>query len=326
MSKKRPYVGVDLGGTSMMAVLANEKGRILGTSDCATIRDAGPDGVIDQIGRQIELAAEDARISLPKLGGIGVGAPGAVDPRRGLVVRAPNLGWSDVRLGPMLSARFGVPVVLGNDVQVAIQGEHAYGAAKGAERAVGIWVGTGVGGGIIVRGRLERGARGAAGEIGHICLDENGPDCPCGRKGCAEAFSSRTSIERDVMKAIADGRKSVVPDIMKERNKTRMTSSVIQRALAADDEVMREVLARAQHYLGLLAGNLVNALDPEVIVIGGGIAERLGDEFVGPIREEARKRFLRPDPEGTVRIVHSELGDHAGALGASYLARRAAAR
>lgn len=324
MGKKRASVGVDLGGTSMMAVVASDRGKILGESDTATRREEGPDGVIEQIIEQITLAAKDAGISTKKLGGIGLGAPGAVDPQRGIVVRAPNLAWTDVPVGSRLSAHFGVPVTLGNDVQVAIQGEHAYGAAKGAERAIGIWVGTGVGGGIITRGELERGFRGAAGEIGHVCLDEDGPECPCGRRGCAEAFSSRTSIERDVMAAIAKGRKSVVPQIMKERNKTRMTSSVIQRALAANDPLMQEVIARAQHYLGVLAGNLVNVLDPEVIVIGGGIAERLGEEFVAPIREAARVRFLRPDPDGAVRIVPSLLGDHAGALGASFLALRAA--
>ncbi len=307
----------------MMAVVASAKGKILGESDTATRRDEGPDGVIGQIIEQITLAAKDAGISAKKLGAIGLGAPGAVDPRKGMVVRAPNLDWTNVLVGPRLSKHFGVPVSLGNDVQVAIQGEHAYGAAKGAERAVGIWIGTGIGGGIIIRGELERGFRGAAGEIGHICLDEAGPECPCGRRGCAEAFASRTSIERDVMAAIKSGRKSVVPQIMKERNKLRMTSSVIQRALAADDQVMKDVIARAQHSIGLLAGNLVNALDPEVIVLGGGIVERLGEDFVAPIRESARSRFLRPDPDGSIRIVPSLLGDHAGALGASFLARNA---
>lgn len=318
---KKAYVGVDLGGTSMMAVVATEKGKVLGESDTSTDRSS-PQATIDQVIAQIEGAMRQSGVKASKVGAIGVGAPGAADPATGVVAKAPNLGWTDVPLGAILSERFGAPVVIGNDVQVAILGEHAFGAAKGAERAVGIWVGTGIGGGLIARGVLERGARGAAGEIGHMVLDEDGPLCGCGRNGCAEAFASRTSMEREVLARIAAGRSSVVPGIMRERGKTRMTSSVMKRALAAGDEVMQDVVAMAQHYLGLLAGNLVNVYDPEVIVIGGGVAQRLGEAFVGPIRETARRRFLRPDPDGRVRIVHAALDDYSGALGASVLARR----
>lgn len=318
---KKAYVGVDLGGTSMMAVVASAKGKILGESDTATDRSS-PQATIDQIIAQIERALKDAKLKSSEIEAIGVGAPGAADPKTGVVSKAPNLGWTDVPLGRILSDRFGPPVAIGNDVQVAILGEHAFGAAKGAKRAVGIWVGTGIGGGLIAGGELERGARGAAGEIGHMVLDEDGPVCGCGRKGCAEAFASRTSMEREVMARIASGRTSVVPGIMRERQKTRMTSSVMKRALAADDEVLKEVVAVAQRYLGLLAGNVVNMYDPEVVVIGGGVAQRLGEAFVGPIRETARSRFLRPDPDGKVKIVHAGLDDYSGALGASVLSRR----
>lgn len=317
---KKNYVGFDLGGTSMMAVVANEKGKVLGESDTSTDRSS-PKATIDQIIAMIEGALKDAKLKPSKIEAIGVGAPGAADPKTGVVAKAPNLGWTDVPLGKILKDHFGVPVVIGNDVQVAILGEHAFGAAKGAQRAVGIWVGTGIGGGLIADGELQRGARGAAGEIGHMVLDENGPVCGCGRKGCAEAYASRTSMEREVMARIQSGRASVVPEIMKERQKPRMTSSVMKRALAANDEVMKEVVAFAQHYLGLLAGNVVNLYDPEVIVIGGGVAQRLGESFVGPIRETARSRFLRPDPDGLVKIVHAGLNDYSGALGASVLAR-----
>lgn len=318
---KKLYAGLDVGGTSMMAVVADSKGKTRGKAEAKTKSGGSPDDVIAQIVDVIERSAKDAGVKPKKLEGIGIGMPGAVNPKKGIVVRAPNLGWSDVALGPILEEGFGVDVVLGNDVQVAIQGELSFGAAKGAKRAVGIWVGTGIGGGLVVDGELDRGSRGAAGEIGHICLDVNGPECPCGRRGCAEAFASRTSMERDVRAAIAAGRPSKVPEIMKEREKDRMTSSVIQRALKAGDELMIEVVTRAQHYLGLLAGNIVNLYDPELIVIGGGIVERLGEDFVSPVRRMAATRFLRPDPEGAVRIVPAKLGDYSGALGASVLAR-----
>lgn len=316
------YAGVDLGGTSMIAVVATPRGKVVGSSDCATIRGAAPAETIATIGDQIAAAAKDAGIKTSRIEAIGIGAPGAIDRRKGIVVKAPNLGWTDVPLSRLIGERFDCDVVLGNDVQVAIVGEHAFGAAKGTERAVGIWVGTGVGGGLINNGELDRGARGAAGEIGHVVLDENGPQCGCGRHGCAEAFASRSAMERDVRAAAAAGRDTAVLRIMEERKKERMTSSVIARSLAAGDAVMKEVLSRAQHYLGLLAGNLVNVYDPEMIVIGGGVAQRLQEDFVAPIRETARSRYLRPDPEGAVKIVAATLGDYSGALGAAALARR----
>lgn len=315
------YGGIDLGGTSMIAIVANSKGKILGSSDCATNRSLKPNELIDEIADQLRAAAKDAKVKPSKLEAIGIGAPGAVDPKNGVVVRAPNLGWNNVELSRELKKRLGPDVALGNDVQVAILGEHAYGVAKGLDRVVGIWVGTGIGGGLIIDGKLSRGARGAAGEIGHMCIDEDGPKCSCGRQGCAEAFASRTSMERDMRALSGNGQPSAALRIMQERKKERMTSSVLARALAEKDPIVMEVMAKAQHALGLLAGNLVNAIDPEMIVLGGGVPGRLKEDFVAPIRETARSRFLRPDPEGKVKIEHATLGDYSGALGASALAR-----
>ena len=311
------YAGVDLGGTSMIAVIADAKGKVRGSSDCTTNRSLKPVELIDQIADQVLLAAKEAKIKPSKIHALGIGAPGAVDPEKGIVVKAPNLGWTNVALAKQLKKRIGCDVALGNDVQVAIVGEHAFGVARGLKRVVGIWVGTGIGGGLIIDGKLSRGARGAAGEIGHMVIKEDGPECGCGRRGCVEALASRTAMERDVR---AKG-KSLALEIMKEKNKPRMTSSVIKRALEAGDPVMTDVLTRAEHYLGLLAGNVVNLIDPEMVVIGGGVAQRLKEDFVAPIREIARSRFLRPDPDGDIRIEHATLGDYSGALGAAALAR-----
>ena len=319
----RIYAGIDLGGTSFIAAIADEKGKILGSSSCETVRGAKPEDTIAAIADNVLLAAKDAQIKIGKVRAIGIGAPGAVDPKKGLVVKAPNLGWENVALGRALKKHLGPDVVVGNDVQVAIIGEHAYGAAKGTKRAIGIWVGTGIGGGLISRGKLDRGFRGAAGEIGHMLIKEDGPRCGCGRNGCVEALASRTAMERDMRAMAAKSDACITLEIMKERGKEQMTSSVMERALKAGCPVMKDVVARAQHYLGLLAGNLVNMYDPEMIVIGGGVAQRLEDAFVGPIAETARTRFLRPDPEMKVRIVHATLGDYSGALGASVLAREA---
>lgn len=314
------YAGIDLGGTSMIAVVADRDGKVRGSSGCTTNRTLKPGALIDDIAAQVELAAKDAGVKMKKIEAIGIGAPGAVDPKRGIVVNAPNLGWADVALSRELSKRLGPDVVLGNDVQVAILGEHAFGVARGLDRVVGIWVGTGIGGGLIIDGRLNRGARGAAGEIGHTVYKEDGPECGCGRRGCFEAFASRTAIEREVRARSTKKDESAALKIMREKEKPRMTSSVIAKALAANDTIVQQVMADAEHALGLLAGNLVNILDPQMVVIGGGIAQRLKEDFVGPIRDTARTRFLRPDPEGKVRIEHATLGDYSGALGASALA------
>lgn len=316
------YGGIDLGGTSMIAIVADSRGKILGSSDSPTNRGAAPEETIDLIAEQLRRAAKEASVKTSKLRSVGIGAPGAVDLQKGIVVKAPNLGWTDVPLTAELEKRIKSKVILGNDVQVAVLGEHAFGVAKGTKRAVGIWVGTGIGGGLIIDGKLDRGARGAAGEIGHMVLDEEGPQCGCGRKGCAEAFSSRTSMERDVRAASAKAKKpSAVLQFMKDKDKPRMTSSVIGKALKAEDTIMVDVMSRAQHYLGLLAGNIVNIIDPEMVILGGGVAQRLGEDFVGPIREVARSRFLRPDPNGDVRIEAATLGDYSGALGACALAQ-----
>ena len=314
----RIYAGVDLGGTSFIAVIADKKGKVLGSSDGPTTRGAKAEATIDQIAEHVREAAKDAGIKTSRIRAIGIGAAGAVDPKRGTVVRAPNLGWNDVPVARILRKKLGPDVVLGNDVQVAILGEHSYGAAKGTQRAVGVWVGTGIGGGLIVDGEIDKGFRGAAGEIGHMVIEEDGPTCSCGRKGCVEALASRSAMERDVRASP----KSAVLEIMKERGKDRMTSSVIEQALDAGDPAMREVLARAQHYLGLLTGNIVNMFDPEMVVIGGGVAQRLKKKFVEPIAEVARSRFLRPDPENRIGIEHATLGDYSGAVGACALARQ----
>lgn len=315
-------VGVDMGGTSLRALVVDRKNRILAVEKTPTPRGRKPDALIEDIAAQVLDALESARLKRSDLRAVSIGAPGAVDPQRGLVYAAPNLGWKDVPLGPKLGELLGVPVLVENDVNVGTVGEHALGAGRGAKELVGIFVGTGIGGGIVSRGKLYEGCRGAAGEVGHIVLESNGPRCGCGRHGCAEALASRTAMERDVRVAIKNGSKSCVLDLMRERNKERMTSSIIVRALKKNDRLMRDVLRRAEHYLGILVAAVVNMMDPECVVIGGGVAERLQEDFVAPIRKTAREYFLCPREVSKVKIVAAKLGDNAGALGAVVLARQ----
>lgn len=315
-------VGVDMGGTSLRAVVVNQEDKILAVEKNPTPVGKKPDALIEEIAAQVIDAMEAAGLKRSDLRAVSVGAPGAVNPEKGLVYEAPNLGWKDVRLGPKLSAMLGVPVLVENDVNVGTMGEYGLGAGKGAQELVGIFVGTGIGGGIISGGELYEGLRGAAGEIGHMVLQVDGPRCGCGKHGCAEALASRTAMEREVRAAIKNGAKSCVLELMKERNKDRMTSSIIIRALKKNDRVMRDVLKRTERYLGILVANVVNILDPECVVIGGGVAERLQEDFVGPIRKTAREYFLCQRDASRVKIVAAKLGDNAGALGAVVLARR----
>ena len=323
MAKKQEIiVGVDMGGTSVKALVVDRRNRILAVEKIPTHRAKRAHAMIAEIAAAVIRATRKAGVKRSDLRAVSIGAPGATEWRRGLVREAPNLGWKNVYLGRELRKLVRVPVVVDNDVNVGVVGEHALGAGGRVDEMTGIFVGTGIGGGIISQGMLFEGSSGAAGEVGHTVLLVDGPRCGCGKRGCAEALASRTAMERDVRAAIKAGRKSVIPEIMRRRNKDRMTSSVIHAALKANDPLMREVMERAQYYLGILVANVVNLLDPERVVIGGGLAGRMGEDFVAPIRDAAYEYFLRPADVHRVRIVPGSLGDNAGALGAVVLARQ----
>jgi len=315
-------VGIDMGGTSLRALVVNSANEILAVEKTSTNTRQEPDRLIADLAGWLEDVVRDSGIQRSALAAVSIGAPAAVDPAPGIVYHAPNLGWDKVALGPMLAKLAHVPVVVENDVNAGVVGEYSLGAGQGARVLVGIFVGTGIGGGILFDGQLYSGSRGAAAEIGHNVLLVDGPRCGCGNRGCAEALASRTAMERDVRSAIKGGEKSIVLKLMKERAKDRMTSSIIQKALKKRDPVMQKVMKRAEYYLGILVANVVNTLDPDCVVVGGGIAERLGEGFVGPIRRTAYECFLRGHDAQRVRIVQGALGDNAGPLGAVVLARQ----
>src|SRR6266568_1163114 len=316
-------IGVDLGGTSMMVVALDSKGKILADRARSTKPELGADKVMERIADTVEKLLFDIGKGVRKAEGVCVGAPGVIDRENGLVVRSPNLNWTEYPLAKKLSQLLHSPVVLDNDVNAGAVGEHVLGAGRGARNMVAIFVGTGIGGGVIINDELYYGGRGSAGEVGHMKILADGPVCGCGRRGCVEALASRTAMERDVESALKAGRESAIPEIMKRDNRDRMTSSVIQEALQSRDALMEEVLRRAQLYLGLLVASVVNLLDPQCVVIGGGIVERLKEDFLKPVQMTAYEHFLRVKDSNRVKIVASELGDHAGAAGAAVLAWRA---
>jgi glucokinase len=323
MSSNEPiYIGVDLGGTNIEAA-AVQNGKVLKSKKKKTHADEGVETVIDRIEETVRKLFDKMDAGASDFEALCIGAPGAVDTTTGVVHEAPNLeGWQDVPLGETLEERLGLPVVVDNDVNVGVLGEYVYGAGQGSLHMVGIWVGTGIGGGIIANGQPIYGWRGSAGEIGHIVVNPYGRTCGCGREGCVEAYASKTAMRAMIEEQMARGRESVMPQIMEEKDKRRMTSSVIEDALEAEDALMIEAVKTAQFYLGLLTANLVNILDPQVVVFGGGLVERLGTSFLEPIILTAQKHYLQQENADRIRIVPSALGDDAGPVGAAVVASR----
>jgi glucokinase len=321
---KKILVGVDLGGTSLLAVATSTKGKVLGRKKSKTHAEEGASAVLDRIIKTIRKAVHDADAKVKHVRAVGIGAPGPLNPKTGVILHAPNLGptWNELPVAELLSERLGCPVYLGNDVNMGAVGEYALGAGKGYEHVVAIFVGTGIGGGIILNGQLYRGVRYTAGELGHVVLMAGGPLCGCGKHGCAEALASRTAMEREVRARIAAGQDSIVPALLEESGRSTMSSSVIEAALDAGDEVVREVLAEAEYYMGLLVANVVNTLDPEVIVLGGGVVERLGERYIEPVRETAEQYYLNQQNKGKIHIVATELRGYAGVLGAAMMAKQ----
>ncbi len=315
-------VGVDLGGTKILAAVVTADGKILGQAKRKTKPETGIESVIERIVKTVDDALGSAKVARTDVRAVGIGAPGPIDPDTGTVLMAPNLnGWENVPLAKTLSEQLGVPVFLDNDVNVGTLGEFVYGAGRGAKDVIGVFVGTGIGGGLIIGGQLRSGARHAAGEIGHMIVLAEGPYCGCGNRGCIEALASRTAIVNSLRTAMQAGRKTTLAEALADGGVERLSSGVLAQAWKSNDTLTVEVLTRVQYYLGLHLASLVNFLDPELIVLGGGVIEALGEDFLQPIRRAAYQHFTQRRDASQVKIVLSQLGDNAGILGAAVAAR-----
>jgi glucokinase len=253
--------------------------------------------------------------------GVGVGSPGAVDSSSGVVSQARNLpGWEgSFPLGPELSRLLGgVPVAVGNDVDVAVRGEFELGAGRPYRTMLGVWWGTGVGGGLILEGRPWTG-RGAAAEIGHVVVRIGGRRCPCGRRGCMEAYAGRAGMEARARKLTDEGRKTKLFEIMEDRGRDRLTSGVWERALRHGDKLARELIDEAVEALGAGVASVCNVIDPEAVIVGGGLGVRFGDEYVQRIADQMLPHLFADDRPPAIHLA--ALGDLGGAIGAALLAR-----
>lgn len=308
--------GLDLGGTKIQAVVTDGAATVLGQARRETPRGGGPEAVVFELAESLRAALDDAGVEPMGLAGIGVGAPGTIDPRSGIVFQVANIeGWDKpFPLGPALAAELGRTVTIGNDVNVAVDAERRFGAGRGFGSFLGVFWGTGVGGGIVVDGRLLVG-RGSAGEIGHVCSKPGGRLCNCGLHGCVEAYAGRGALEERA-RELSNERATVLFELMEKRGRDRLTSGIWLRALQAGDEVAETLIQRAVQALGVGIGSAVTLLDVEAVVIGGGLGERLGPEWLSRIEASARKHtFFRESP--AYRLA--ELGDLGGAIGASLL-------
>ncbi len=303
--------GVDVGGTNIEVGLVDDQHAVHGRAKAPT-PTGGPDDVLDTIAQLV--AGLDADPIA-----VGVGIPGVV--HEGAVLTVPNLAnWHErFDLVEALRQRVDLPVALGNDANVGLLGEWIAGAARGARNVLGLWMGTGIGGGLILDGRPFNGSRGAAGEIGHVVVLAGGALCTCGRRGCAEAYAGRRSM-RGVASAMVDaGWETSLFDIRDEEGKTGLTSKVWSKALDGGDKLATMLFDTAIETLGIAVGSAINLLDLEVVVVGGGLAEKLGSDLSDRIEAAAQPWMLRPSPD--LRFVVSELEDDAGVVGAASLAR-----
>src|SRR4051812_28381534 len=319
------YGGIDLGGTKIQAAIVDEGSdhEVLGAKRDQTPLKGGPKAIAARMAGVLKEAAEDAGVDVGALSGVGVGSPGLVDDKKGTVSAAMNLSdWQgSFNLRKTLEKDLGAPVSLGNDVDLATDAEFEIGAAKQYETLLGVFWGTGVGGGLILNGKPWVGRK-TAGEIGHMVVRINGAKCGCGRRGGMEAYAGGGGMEAGARRRVDEGEKPVLFKIREERARDRLSSGIWERALARDDQMALELLEDAIEALGAGVASAVNLLDPEAVVIGGGLGIRLGEPWVKRIRSAMLPHlFVDDDPPP---VLLAELGDLGGAHGGALLAARRA--
>jgi glucokinase len=312
------YGGIDLGGTKIQAVVVNGRNAVKGEARRATPTSGGPADVASEMEGALRDAAAHAGVDAGELAGVGVGSPGTVE--GGTVTSARNLpGWEgSFALGPKLERALGVPVAVGNDVAVATTAEVRLGVARGVGSLVGVFWGTGVGGAVVLGGKLWRG-RDGAGEIGHMVVELDGARCTCGRRGCMEAYAGRAAMELHVRKLVDKGHKTDLFKLMKKHDRTRLTSGIWARALDQGDELAQHMIERAVAALGAGVASAVNLLDVELVLLGGGLGVRLGEPYAKRIAKAMEPHLFNDSRPPRVEVA--ALGDLGGAIGASLLAR-----
>jgi len=316
MADKTRVIGFDMGGTKMLAVVLDEQYQEKGRAKMRTPIGAGNANTLKAIEDLVHEAVDDAGCAGADVAAIGIAVPGPIDRRRGHVIDMPNAGMHDFALRDALEEKVGIPVVLENDVNAGTYGEYVAGAAKDARNVVGVFPGTGVGGGIVIDGKLYRGRTGSAGEVGHMIIDAGGRRCGCGKHGCLEALSSKTAIAKELVHLALNGQ---APTVLEKAGTDigLIKSSVIKKAMAAGEKAVIEVVERAAWYLGVGLGSLVDIFDPDVVIVGGGLVEKLGKSYLKPVEASMREHSMI---KSDVQLVAASLGDDSVIVGSAALA------
>ena len=309
--------GIDLGGTKIQAAIVDD-GKVVADARRPTPTEGGPEDVAAQMVEAMKEAAAAPKLETGSLEGIGVGSPGDVDEKTGTVSGARNLpGWEgSFPLADRLAEALGAPVRVGNDVQVAVNAEKKLGAGRPYDSFIGVFWGTGVGGGVILDGKEWLG-RGAAGEIGHMVIKLGGARCTCGRRGCLEAYAGRGAMEIEARREHEKGTKTDLFKIMEKKGHVRLTSGIWERALDGGDKLAEKLIDRAVKALAAGIASAVNLLDVEAVVIGGGLGVRFGEPYVKKISKHMHKHLFVDDNPPAMHVA--KLGDFGGAIGASLL-------
>lgn len=317
--RRRLALGMDLGGTSIKVGVVTCQGTIVGRGLQLTEAYRGVADVVDNMVKAAKQAMEEAEVTPEDLEGVGIGAPGTCDGPRGIVVSGTNLGWQDVPLAAMVQDALGLPSFLDNDANCAALGEQWCGAGVGSQHMLMLTLGTGVGGGLILDGRIYHGARGWAGEFGHMPVVGNGTPCNCGRRGCLETVASASAIAREAQHLIDADQAPLLAKRAAAQGRI-VDARLVISAARDGDPVACQILRTAGGHLGWVVAALVGALNPERVVVGGGVAEA-GDLILEPLRVVVRERAM-PGPESVVSVIPAALGNDAGLVGAASLVWR----
>jgi len=308
-------LGIDLGGTKILTAVTDSQGNMLSREHSITPASKGRETVIQSILDSAHSALKQAGIAISEIFAIGIGAPGISNPETGILFTSPNLpGWQDVPLRDIIQSRLGKKAFLINDANAAALGEFYFGAARGARNFIYITLSTGIGGGIVIDGKIYSGAIGAAGEVGHMTIDDNGPICNCGNRGCWETLASGTALAREARQQIKEGVRTSILEYA-EGDIEKVTAQVIHSAAEQGDSLAKELIARTGYYVGVGLANLINIFNPELIVIGGGLSN-IGDMLLKPAFKTAGERAYK-EAFQAVRFASAELGRNSGVLGAA---------
>lgn len=319
MEDSRHIIGVDLGGTSInVGAVPVGGGTVLGMRSLPTDAHIGAKFVVDRMVSMIEEVRHDAEreggLSPEDFIGVGLGSPGPLDRESGTVLETPNLGWRNFPLRDLISQAVGLEAELDNDANAATLGEWWQGAARGVNNVLGVTLGTGIGGGIVLEGEVYHGASDVAAEVGHMTINSTGRKCPCGSYGCLEAYASGPAIAARAVEGIEAGAPSLMLELA-DGDLEKITAEMVSEAIVAGDQYAADVMRETAKFLGTGLANLINVLNPAMIVISGGVT-RAGPHLFDPLRREVRSRAFKPAAEAC-EIVSSELGDMAGVIGAA---------